>query len=207
MIWCWSSALKREREFCLKPRRFSSRYAAKNKRTSRLSIRPDLCSFYLKQRKACVKGKLPTFLPPISHIHGTSGEWFYVSRLLIFQLYDRKGSLRLCVENDLHRAAVHLYCALNLHVEAVELALKIDPLLAKQIAKSVTLEEDIRKRLWLLIAQHLVAQDSDISKATELLQVGCIVFHGYFKLRICLESCTFARSVVLESFVGPLVSH
>ncbi|XP_055346176.1 vacuolar protein sorting-associated protein 18 homolog [Paramacrobiotus metropolitanus] len=85
------------------------------------------------------------------------------------ELYDRKGTLRLCVEHTLPRAAVHLYCVLDLHIQAVELALKFDPDLAKSIAKSFSLDNDTRKRLWLLIAQYMVTQDSDISKATELL--------------------------------------
>lgn len=85
------------------------------------------------------------------------------------QLYDRKSCLRLCVENRLNRAAVHLYCGLNLYMEAVELALTFDPNSAKQIAKSMALDEDLRKKLWLLIAQHMVAEDTNISKATQLL--------------------------------------
>ncbi|OQV21083.1 Vacuolar protein sorting-associated protein 18-like protein [Hypsibius exemplaris] len=85
------------------------------------------------------------------------------------ELYDQKSALRLCVESGLNRAAVHLYCALGLHSEAVELALQFDLTLAKQIAAASELEESLSRKLWLTIAQHVIHDDRDISKATEIL--------------------------------------
>jgi vacuolar protein sorting-associated protein 18 len=87
----------------------------------------------------------------------------------VLQLYDRKSALRLCVESGLDRASVHLYGVMGLYMEAVELALKFDLTGAKQIAASSDLEESVSKRLWLNIAQHVIRDDRDISKATEIL--------------------------------------
>lgn len=75
------------------------------------------------------------------------------------------------METGLNRAAVHLYRLLGLTTEAVELALTFDLSLAKSIAKSATnIDQTLSKKLWLLIAQHVISKDFDISKATLVLR-------------------------------------
>ena len=75
------------------------------------------------------------------------------------------------MEIGLNRAAVHLYRLLGLINEAVELALTFDLSLAKNIAKSATdFDQTLSKKLWLLIAQHVISKDFDISKATLVLR-------------------------------------
>eukprot|EP00698_Gefionella_okellyi_P003047 TRINITY_DN12868_c0_g1_i1.p1 TRINITY_DN12868_c0_g1~~TRINITY_DN12868_c0_g1_i1.p1 ORF type:complete len:989 (+),score=219.79 TRINITY_DN12868_c0_g1_i1:294-2969(+) len=69
--------------------------------------------------------------------------------------YDLKYALRLCHEMKLQTACVHIYAAMGLFEEAVELALSVDVDLAKLNADKA-LDEDLRKRLWQRIARHVV---------------------------------------------------
>lgn len=50
---------------------------------------------------------------------------------------------------------------MNLYEEAVDLALKVDVELAKKNADKPD-EEQLKKRLWLKIAQHVVHEKKDI---------------------------------------------
>jgi vacuolar protein sorting-associated protein 18 len=66
---------------------------------------------------------------------------------------DMSYALRAVLGTGRHfRSAIKLYMGFGLRSQAVELALKVDPSLARQLAQgSVELEE--RKRLWLMIAK------------------------------------------------------
>jgi vacuolar protein sorting-associated protein 18 len=97
--------------------------------------------------------------------------------------FDLEYALRLCMKHNKQRACVLLYSRMGLFEEAVELALKVDIDLAKQIAdmpmpeddvvsfsSSVTTQNDTRKKLWLRIARHVVEDQKDITKAMEFLK-------------------------------------
>lgn len=85
--------------------------------------------------------------------------------------YDMKYALRLCAEHGLDRACVHIYTTMGLFDEAVELALQFDTELAKQNAdKPDETDVELRKKLWLKIARHVVEKDKDIKQAMEFLQ-------------------------------------
>nr|CAB3267628.1 vacuolar protein sorting-associated protein 18 homolog [Phallusia mammillata] len=94
--------------------------------------------------------------------------------------YDVKYGLRLCLGNDagksnpvLLRACVIIYTVMCLYEEAVAMALKVDVDLAKSIADRQELEEEdeeLRKKLWLKIAKHVVQEDKDIKRAMKFLQ-------------------------------------
>lgn len=84
--------------------------------------------------------------------------------------YDLKYALRLCSELNLTRACVHIYTTMELYEEAVDLALKIDIDLAKLNADRPDNNEELRKKLWLKIAEHVVKEQKDIKRAMEFLQ-------------------------------------
>lgn len=75
---------------------------------------------------------------------------------------DLSYALRTVLGSGRHfRSAIKLYMGFGMRQQAVELALKVDPTLARQLAQdSVELEE--RKRLWLMIAKTAATSGSGI---------------------------------------------
>ncbi|RVW37631.1 Vacuolar protein sorting-associated protein 18-like [Vitis vinifera] len=69
--------------------------------------------------------------------------------------YDPKYALRLCLKEKRMRACVHIYSMMSMHEEAVALALQVDPELAMAEADKVEDDEDLRKKLWLMVAKHI----------------------------------------------------
>lgn len=85
--------------------------------------------------------------------------------------YDQKYALRLCSElPGLEQACVHIYTTMGLYEEAVDLALKVDVDLGKQNADRPEDDDELRKKLWLKIAKHVVKEKNDIKRAMEFLQ-------------------------------------
>ncbi|XP_014476276.1 PREDICTED: vacuolar protein sorting-associated protein 18 homolog isoform X2 [Dinoponera quadriceps] len=85
--------------------------------------------------------------------------------------YDVHYALRLCQEVKLMEACVQLSALLGLWTTAVDLALTISVDLAKQIAAMPSDHDDeLRKKLWLKIAEHVVREKDDIQQAMEFLQ-------------------------------------
>ncbi|XP_072969864.1 vacuolar sorting protein 18 [Typha angustifolia] len=88
--------------------------------------------------------------------------------------YDPKYALRLCLKEKRMRACVSIYSMMSMHEEAVALALQVDLELAKAEADKVEDDEDLRKKLWLMVAKHVIEQekgdkDENIRKAIALL--------------------------------------
>lgn len=73
--------------------------------------------------------------------------------------YDPKYALRLCLKEKRMRACVHIYSMMSMHEEAVALALQVDPELAMAEADKVEDDEDMRKKLWLMVAKHVIEQE------------------------------------------------
>ncbi|KAK9671984.1 hypothetical protein RND81_12G067600 [Saponaria officinalis] len=73
--------------------------------------------------------------------------------------YDPKYALRLCLKENRMRACVHIYSMMAMHEEAVALALQVDPELAMAEADKVEDDEELRKKLWLMIAKHVIEQE------------------------------------------------
>ncbi|KAL3908069.1 MAG: hypothetical protein SGARI_003236 [Bacillariaceae sp.] len=71
---------------------------------------------------------------------------------------DMSYALRTILGTGRHfRSAIKLYMGFGMRQQAVELALKVDPTLARELAQdSVELEE--RKRLWLMIAKNAASE-------------------------------------------------
>ncbi|ELU13053.1 hypothetical protein CAPTEDRAFT_223579 [Capitella teleta] len=83
--------------------------------------------------------------------------------------YDLKYALHTCSESDHKRACVHIYSTMGLYEEAVDLALQVNVDLAKQNADKPEDDEDLRRKLWLKIAQHVVEKEKDIKRAMDFL--------------------------------------
>ncbi|KAL4225031.1 Vacuolar protein sorting-associated protein 18 like protein [Mactra antiquata] len=84
--------------------------------------------------------------------------------------YDLKYGLRLCSEYGLKKECVHIYSLMELYEEAVELALTVDVELAKDKAKKLNEEDvELRKKLWLRIARHVVEEEKDVKQAMAFL--------------------------------------
>ncbi|XP_011263387.1 vacuolar protein sorting-associated protein 18 homolog isoform X2 [Camponotus floridanus] len=85
--------------------------------------------------------------------------------------YDVHYALRLCQEVGLTEACVQLSALLGLWATAVDLALTISVDIAKQIAAMPSDHDDeLRKKLWLKIAEHVVREKDDIQQAMKFLQ-------------------------------------
>ncbi|KAA0708592.1 Vacuolar protein sorting-associated protein 18 -like protein [Triplophysa tibetana] len=83
--------------------------------------------------------------------------------------YDLKYALRLCSEHGYHQACVLVYKIMELYEEAVDLALQVDVDLAKSCADLPEDDEELRKKLWLKIARHVVQEEKDVKKAMNCL--------------------------------------
>lgn len=73
--------------------------------------------------------------------------------------YDPKYALRLSLKEGRMRACVYIYSMMGMHEEAVALALQVDPELAMAEADKVEDDEDLRKKLWLMVAKHVIEQE------------------------------------------------
>lgn len=83
--------------------------------------------------------------------------------------YDVFYALRVCGEHNVTEACVFLQCLLELWTPAVELALTFNTELAQQTA-SQPLDRDLRRKLWLIIAEHEIKGKNDVKEALELLK-------------------------------------
>ncbi|XP_075230673.1 vacuolar protein sorting-associated protein 18 dor isoform X2 [Lycorma delicatula] len=84
--------------------------------------------------------------------------------------YDIRYALRLCREQGLTKACVQLSALLGLYETAVDLALTISVDLAKQTVSLLQADDELTKKLWLKIAQHVVREKNDIKTAMQFLQ-------------------------------------
>lgn len=78
--------------------------------------------------------------------------------------YDPKYALRLCLKEKRMRACVHIYSMMSMHEEAVALALQVDPELAMAEADKVEDDEDLKKKLWLMVAKHVIEQEKGVKR-------------------------------------------
>ncbi|XP_050541562.1 vacuolar protein sorting-associated protein 18 homolog [Daktulosphaira vitifoliae] len=84
--------------------------------------------------------------------------------------YNPKFALRLCREHNLLEACVQLSIVLGLWEAAVDLALLINVDLAKSTASLPNNNQELSKKLWLKIAQHVVRKKNDIAQAMKFLE-------------------------------------
>jgi hypothetical protein len=75
---------------------------------------------------------------------------------------DMSYALRTVLGTGRHfRSAIKLYMGFGMRQQAVELALKVDPSLARELAQE-SVEIDERKRLWLMIAKNAASDSSTL---------------------------------------------
>lgn len=84
--------------------------------------------------------------------------------------YDIRYAARICCELGLEKACVHLYSTMGMCEEAVDLALTFDVELAKQTTEKSELSDELRKKLWLRIAKHVITEHKDIKTVTQILE-------------------------------------
>ncbi|GMI34293.1 hypothetical protein TeGR_g7486, partial [Tetraparma gracilis] len=78
---------------------------------------------------------------------------------------DHAFALRTTLKSQRHhRSTVKLYMAMSMQKEAVELALKVDPVLARELAKGAVGATE-KKRLWLMIAKSAATTPNGTSSA------------------------------------------
>lgn len=68
------------------------------------------------------------------------------------------------------RAQILIYGSMGLYEEAVDAALAIDLDMAKVYADRPENDDELRKRLWLRVAKHVVTEGKNIKRAMEFLQ-------------------------------------
>mmetsp|Transcript_24599 Transcript_24599/g.60341 ORF Transcript_24599/g.60341 Transcript_24599/m.60341 type:complete len:1218 (-) Transcript_24599:3767-7420(-) len=88
---------------------------------------------------------------------------------------DMSYALRTILATGRHfRSAIKLYMGFGMRQQAVELALKVDPSLARELAQdSVELEE--RKRLWLMIAKNAASEGMNSAEVDVVSKVVSVL--------------------------------
>lgn len=84
--------------------------------------------------------------------------------------YDVHYALRLCKEFKIKEACVFLLCMLELWQQAVELALSISTKLAQQTASQPS-DRELKRKLWLIIAEREISGKENVQEALELLKI------------------------------------
>ena len=117
--------------------------------------------------------------------------------------YDVRYVLRLCCEKpDMHREAVYLFCVLDQLEEAITVSLQfLDIDHAKECLKfAKTKDNDKKKKLYLMIAEHVVKHDNDIKQAMAFLQYCDEKDKGLVKVEDILPF--FPDFVTIDHFKG-----
>jgi len=72
---------------------------------------------------------------------------------------DLPCALRIALQSGRHfRSVIKLYMGLGMRQRAVELAINVDPVLAKELTRD-SIEREEKKRLWLMIAKNAAEED------------------------------------------------
>ena len=100
-----------------------------------------------------------------------SGLLAYLESQPIPPPYDADFALRLCIQHNRVQSCVHIYSSMGEYLQAVQLALEHDDIdLAAIVADRPEGNDKLRKKLWLLIAERKIGQDSGIRSAIEFLK-------------------------------------
>ncbi|RVX68346.1 hypothetical protein B0A52_07349 [Exophiala mesophila] len=95
----------------------------------------------------------------------------YLETQPIPPLYDADFALRLCIQHDRVQSCVHIYGSMGQYQQAVELALEHDDIdLAAIVADRLEDNDQVRKRLWLLIAEKKIKEATSIKDAIGFLK-------------------------------------
>lgn len=89
--------------------------------------------------------------------------------------FDPDYALRMCSQNDRTQSCVHIYSSMGLYESAVDLALKHNDVELARINADKPDDEELRKKMWLRIATHVITKDNNIGKAIEFQQQSGIL--------------------------------
>uniref|UniRef100_A0A183AN20 Vps39_1 domain-containing protein n=1 Tax=Echinostoma caproni TaxID=27848 RepID=A0A183AN20_9TREM len=85
--------------------------------------------------------------------------------------FDPGFALRTCKEVGHLYGTIHLLKLMGMHQQALQTALQAKMnVMAKDIAKTETLSKEKRRALWLELARHVIAEQSQPQEATQLLR-------------------------------------
>ncbi|CAH8508893.1 unnamed protein product [Schistosoma turkestanicum] len=85
--------------------------------------------------------------------------------------YDPGYVLRLCKEIGHLKGMIYILQLLDMHQEALQLAIERNNIpLAKEIAQSDYLNSNLRRQLWIQLAQHIISTDGNMQEAINLLR-------------------------------------
>ena len=88
-------------------------------------------------------------------------------------LFDLPYALRICGQYALTQSRVQLFALTGLFDEAIHLALDRNDLeLAKIIAEKPEDDAELRKRLWIRIAEHVINHSTDVKTSLQYLKSG-----------------------------------
>jgi len=137
----------------------------------KLGCRSSAIYSYLISLYAAMEDEEPLFKFLVSQVPGAASVSNATARVLltndginsyddgITSPLDMSYALRTILETGRHfRSAIKLYMGFGMRQQAVELALKVDPSLARDMAREATDDQE-RKRLWLMIAQNAVGDN------------------------------------------------
>jgi len=86
------------------------------------------------------------------------------------RFFDLEYALRVCMKEKKYHACVLIYGSMGLYEESVDLALRHCTIeLAKENADKPEDDAELRKKLWLRIARHVVEEEQDLTGAVALL--------------------------------------
>lgn len=126
-------------------------FAVYNLESMHSGVHNYLLSLYIKHQPECV--------------------WPFLQKFQNDQIrYDVKYALRLCTETKvLHKESVYLYCVLDQLEEAVSLALNRLTLDDAKKCLNYAKNDEIKRKIWLQIAEYVVKNDNDIQSAMACL--------------------------------------
>jgi hypothetical protein len=111
---------------------------------------------------------IPHLMPPSKNKSGLGSAIFAQTHIHSSPL-DMSFALRTILRTGRHyRSAVKLYMASGMRQQAVELAIKVDPMLARELARECVVADE-RKRIWLMIARQ-AAESADNQGGKEVVE-------------------------------------
>lgn len=109
--------------------------------------------------------------------------------------FDLKYALRVCTRIQRKKAMIYIYSAMGSFAEAVDWALQFDVEMAKEVASQPE-DDEVRKKLWLLIAKRVIDTEGNIKEAIKIL--GEVDPPGLVKIEDILPF--FPDFVIIDDF-------
>merc|ERR1712223_669626 len=181
------------------PERFINSVMAQGARLSPLKMIPSLLVNARHDQELQAIRYLKFCVEELDNKHQPDKVWDYLQKFSGQEniRYDVKYILRLCCEKeDMHQETVYLFCVLGQLEEAITVSLQF--LSVAQATQCLdfaqNMDADKKKKLYLMIAEHVVTNENDIKQAMAFLQ-DC---HGLVKVEDILPF--FPDFVTIDHF-------